>query len=203
MRIWAVYIKGEYGDPAEGVDLLAAARSVRAPTRDNCGTCHFDGGGGNGVKHGDLDESLYFPSEALDIHMGGENNMLCTDCHWTEDHQIKGRLLTDNYTIPAEQVSCEQCHVEQKHGDERIDIPSRRRRLPDLPHPRARARRPDQNLLGLVRRRVRKDAKTITSPISRSKVNSSTTRTSRRPTSGSTGTTNTVTCSAIPSTRMA
>ncbi len=116
------YIKGEYGNPAEGVDLLAAARSVRAPTRDNCGTCHFDGGGGNGVKHGDLDESLYFPSEALDIHMGGEYDMACTDCHWTKDHQILGRLLTDNYTIPrSEQVSCEQCHVNQQHGDERID----------------------------------------------------------------------------------
>lgn len=118
-----VYSKGEYGDPAEGVDLLAAARSVRAPTRDNCGTCHFDGGGGNGVKHGDLDESLYFPSEALDIHMGGKYNMQCTDCHWTENHQIKGRMLSDNYTIdPVEQVSCEQCHVNQQHGDERIDI---------------------------------------------------------------------------------
>lgn len=117
-----VYLKGNYGNPAEGVDLLAAARSVRAPTRDNCGTCHFDGGGGNGVKHGDLDESLYFPSEALDIHMGGENNMLCTDCHWTENHQILGRMVADNYTIdPQEQVSCEQCHVNQQHEDERIN----------------------------------------------------------------------------------
>jgi hypothetical protein len=49
------YGKGLFGNPAEGVDLLAAARSVRAPTRENCGKCHFDGGGGNGVKHGDLD----------------------------------------------------------------------------------------------------------------------------------------------------
>jgi len=119
-----LYAKGEYGNPAEGIDLLTAARSVRATSRDNCGTCHFDGGGGNGVKHGDLDESLYFPNEALDVHMGGEHNMVCTDCHWTEDHQILGRLLTDNYTIEdSEQVSCEQCHVNQKHGDERIDTP--------------------------------------------------------------------------------
>ncbi|MCB0057074.1 MAG: cytochrome c3 family protein, partial [Caldilineaceae bacterium] len=54
----ALYAKGEYGNPAEGVDLLAAAQSVRNPGRDNCGKCHFDGGGGNNVKHGDLDESL-------------------------------------------------------------------------------------------------------------------------------------------------
>ncbi|KAA0262169.1 MAG: tetrathionate reductase family octaheme c-type cytochrome, partial [Chloroflexi bacterium] len=116
------YAKGEYGNPAEGIDLLAAARSVRAPTRDNCGACHFDGGGGNGVKHGDLDESLYFPSNNLDVHMGGELNLQCTDCHWTKDHQILGRLLPDNYTIdPQEQVSCEQCHKNQQHEDERIN----------------------------------------------------------------------------------
>jgi len=118
----AEYAKGDFGNPAEGVDLLAAARSVRAPTRDNCGACHFDGGGGNGVKHGDLDESLYFPQQNLDVHMGGELDFQCTDCHWTQDHQILGRLLADNYTIdPKEQVSCEQCHVEQKHADERLN----------------------------------------------------------------------------------
>ena len=65
------------------MDLLAAAQSVRAPTREECGKCHFDGGGGNGVKHGDLDESLYFPSENLDVHMG-RLNFLCTDCHQTD-----------------------------------------------------------------------------------------------------------------------
>ena len=116
------YGKGLFGNPADGVDLLAAARSVRAPTRENCGKCHFDGGGGNGVKHGDLDESLYFPSKNNDIHMGGEMNMQCTDCHWTNDHQILGRMVADNYTIDSkEQVSCEQCHVNQKHEDERIN----------------------------------------------------------------------------------
>ena len=116
------YGKGEYGNPAEGVNLLAAAQSVRAPTRENCGKCHFDGGGGNGVKHGDLDESLYFPSENNDVHMGGELDMRCTDCHWTSDHQILGRMIADNYIVdPKEQVSCEQCHASQTHEDERIN----------------------------------------------------------------------------------
>jgi octaheme c-type cytochrome (tetrathionate reductase family) len=111
-----------YGNPADGVDLLAAAKSVRAPTRENCGKCHFDGGGGNGVKHGDLDESLIFPTTNNDVHMGGELNMQCTDCHQTKDHQILGRMIADNYTIdPKEQVSCEECHVNQKHEDERIN----------------------------------------------------------------------------------
>jgi octaheme c-type cytochrome (tetrathionate reductase family) len=114
-----LYGKGLYGNPAESVDLLAAAQSVKAPTRENCGKCHFDGGG---VKHGDLDESLYFPSQNEDVHMGGELDMQCTDCHWTNDHQVLGRMIADNYTIdPTEQVSCEQCHVDQQHEDQRIN----------------------------------------------------------------------------------
>ena len=117
-----LYGKGAFGNPTDGINLLAAAQSVRAPTRENCGKCHFDGGGGNGVKHGDLDESLYFPSQNEDVHMGSDLNLQCTDCHWTKDHQILGRMLADNYTIdPKEQVSCEQCHVNQQHEDERIN----------------------------------------------------------------------------------
>ena len=118
----AIYNKGDYGIPPESVDLLAAAKSVRAPTREECGKCHFDGGGGNGVKHGDLDESLYFPSENLDVHMG-KLNFLCTDCHQTTDHVVQGKLLADNYTIdPAEQVACEDCHQGTVHSDERITL---------------------------------------------------------------------------------
>jgi octaheme c-type cytochrome (tetrathionate reductase family) len=117
----AAYAKGDYGNPAEGIDLVAAARSVRTPTRDNCGKCHFDGGGGNGVKHGDLDESLYFPTENLDVHMG-RLNLQCIDCHTTEDHQILGRMIADNYTInPEEQVSCTDCHNPEPHEDERLN----------------------------------------------------------------------------------
>ena len=48
------YVKGLAGIPVEGVNLLEVAQSVAAPTRENCGSCHFNGGGGNAVKHGDL-----------------------------------------------------------------------------------------------------------------------------------------------------
>lgn len=116
-----LYAKGDYGYPVEGVDLLAAAQSVGSPTRDNCGTCHFDGGGGNAVKHGDLDEHLFNPNEAVDIHMGG-HDFLCIDCHRVDEHQILGRMLADNYTIPEEeQVDCTDCHLEQPHPDERLN----------------------------------------------------------------------------------
>jgi octaheme c-type cytochrome (tetrathionate reductase family) len=117
----ALYAKGEYGNPAKNVDLVAAARSVGATTRNTCGKCHFDGGGGNGVKHGDLDESLILPSENLDVHMG-KYDFQCTTCHWTEKHQVKGRLIADNYQVdPKEQVSCEQCHQNHQHKDERLN----------------------------------------------------------------------------------
>lgn len=117
----ATYAKGLYGNPAPSVDLLAAARSVRATTRENCGKCHFDGGGGNGVKHGDLDESLYFPGRTMDVHMGGKHNLQCSDCHVTREHRILGRMLADNFSIdPAEQVACEQCHQGTVHRDQRI-----------------------------------------------------------------------------------
>jgi octaheme c-type cytochrome (tetrathionate reductase family) len=116
-----LYGKGNYGNPADGVDLLAAAQSVRMPTRENCGKCHFEGGGGNGVKHGDLDESLIFPSAELDVHMGRED-FQCTTCHQTKDHQILGRIIADNYTInPQEQVACTDCHSLTLHKDERIN----------------------------------------------------------------------------------
>lgn len=113
------YVKAASGHPAAGVDLLAAAQSVGTPDRENCGSCHFNGGGGDGVKHGDLDESLYFPNENLDVHMG-RHDFLCIDCHQTEDHEIMGRSISvsvDN----ANQVACTDCHTSGLiHDDDRI-----------------------------------------------------------------------------------
>jgi octaheme c-type cytochrome (tetrathionate reductase family) len=113
------YAKGDYGYPIEGVDLLAAAQSVGVPTRQNCGSCHFNGGGGNAVKHGDLDESLYWPSASIDVHMG-EHDFICIDCHQTEDHEIQGRSISvslDN----ENQVYCTDCHSTDLHEDERLN----------------------------------------------------------------------------------
>lgn len=112
------YVKASAGLPAEGVDLLAAAQSVGTPSRVNCGGCHFNGGGGNGVKHGDLDESLYFPSENVDVHMG-RYDFLCVDCHQTDDHQIAGRSISVSVD-DSNQVYCTNCHQPTLHGDDRI-----------------------------------------------------------------------------------
>lgn len=114
-----IYRKGKAGLPLEGVDLMTAAKSVAVPTRENCGGCHFRGGGGNAVKHGDLDESLYYPTEGIDVHMG-RYNFQCVDCHQTEDHVIGGRSSTvslDN----KNQIACVDCHTPKLHSDDRIN----------------------------------------------------------------------------------
>ncbi|MDZ7766503.1 MAG: tetrathionate reductase family octaheme c-type cytochrome [Melioribacteraceae bacterium] len=101
------------GMPADTVDLVAAAQSVGTPTRQNCGTCHFDGGGGTGVKHGDLDDSLYDPSPDLDVHMGGLG-FHCEDCHSKNDHQILGASHASMAT-GDNHFSCESCHKGEVH----------------------------------------------------------------------------------------
>ncbi len=134
------YVKGAAGMPTEGTDLLAAARSVGFPRRENCGGCHNFGGGGQGVKHGDLDGSLDNPSDEDDVHMG-RYGFLCIDCHRTAKHRIAGRSFSVSVE-GAGGVACADCHAGTPHGDERIDahlgalacqtchIPTYARRLP-------------------------------------------------------------------------
>lgn len=114
------YAKGNAGLPREGVDLLAAARSVGFPQRDNCGVCHHYGGGGLGVKHGDLDASLDNPDRRDDVHMGGFG-MLCIDCHAGHGHDIRGKAFSVSVSGEGG-VACTDCHAERPHGDERLDL---------------------------------------------------------------------------------
>jgi octaheme c-type cytochrome (tetrathionate reductase family) len=116
------YVKGTAGYPVEGVDLAAVAQSVGIPDRVSCGGCHFDGGGGNGVKHGDLDEHLFYPNENIDVHMGGED-FLCIDCHQSSDHIIRGRSISVSLDT-SNQVYCTDCHSENLHEDDRINTHS-------------------------------------------------------------------------------
>ncbi|MGB5641577.1 MAG: tetrathionate reductase family octaheme c-type cytochrome [Gammaproteobacteria bacterium] len=107
------------GLPDESVDLLEAARSVGLPRRSNCGACHFQGGGGDAVKHGDMDETLLFPSARIDVHMG-KFDMQCIDCHHTEQHRIRGRSMA--VSVDRENfLECTDCHVDQPHDDIRLN----------------------------------------------------------------------------------
>lgn len=108
-------------------ELQEAAQDIGRPSRQNCGGCHFIGGGGDGVKHGDLDTSLTKPSKALDVHMGVDGqNFDCVRCHTTKMHNIAGRV----YTRPAatdrkslieddltSKITCESCHSATPHAE--------------------------------------------------------------------------------------
>jgi octaheme c-type cytochrome (tetrathionate reductase family) len=115
------YVKAPAGAgyPAEGVDLLAAARSVGRPLRQNCGNCHFAGGGGDAVKHGDMDGTMVWPTERIDVHMG-RHRLECVDCHRTEHHRIRGRLPSVSNDLSSE-VLCTDCHAGAPHSSERLN----------------------------------------------------------------------------------
>ncbi|MFP4167439.1 MAG: tetrathionate reductase family octaheme c-type cytochrome [Desulfonatronovibrionaceae bacterium] len=106
-------------------DLKKVAQSVGKPTRRNCGSCHFYGGGGDGVKHGDLDSSMTNPPKNLDVHMAEEGqDFACQRCHTTRAHDISGRIYstpayTDRKSLIeddlAAKIACESCHTATPH----------------------------------------------------------------------------------------
>ena len=112
------------GMPNKDVDLLKVAQSVGRPSRQTCGmNCHFVGGGGDAVKHGDMSSALAKPSRSEDVHMStgeGGMNFRCQDCHKTRNHMISGRSIS----VPAVEgdLSCEYCHTDDPHvGGEATD----------------------------------------------------------------------------------
>ena len=84
---------------------MKIAQSVGPTSRATCGTCHFYGGGGDHVKHGDLDTSMANPTPEVDIHMGGEKKMNCQDCHQAKDHFLKGEAASVTLTTPFPPMS--------------------------------------------------------------------------------------------------
>lgn len=102
------------GYPADTVDLNQVALNVGPTSRQTCGACHFYGGGGNEVKHGDLDSSLVNPPYDLDVHMSPEGgDFSCTTCHTTDHHNIQG----SRYSMDPEQwKGCESCHTSAPHS---------------------------------------------------------------------------------------
>jgi len=100
----------------QSVDLAAVAQGVGSPTRATCGgSCHFFGGGGDNVKHGDMSSALLEPSRELDVHMGGMD-FECQNCHKTTAHDVSGRFSAP----PGSEcrVQCEDCHGETPHQGE-------------------------------------------------------------------------------------
>jgi octaheme c-type cytochrome (tetrathionate reductase family) len=109
-----VYVTTTYnGEKWTPPDLSYIAMNVGRPTRSNCGTCHFYGGGDDGVKHGDLDSSLINPDRSLDVHMDASgNNFNCTTCHQSDGHLVSGSRYSMN---SSDEDTCETCHSEEPH----------------------------------------------------------------------------------------
>jgi octaheme c-type cytochrome (tetrathionate reductase family) len=134
----------DWGNPDDGIDLEDVAQHVGEPTRDNCGACHFYGGGGDGVKHGDLDSSLSDPDKAEDVHMAANGlNFTCQTCHKTSGHQVSGsRYAPDAAPSPGRVIdgrfldvhgqlitslnqvdptTCQACHSGSPHKQEALN----------------------------------------------------------------------------------
>lgn len=118
-----------FGDRGQ-IDLAKVAQQVGKPGRENCGACHFYGGGGDGVKHGDLDSSLKMPDRALDVHMDAQGlNFACSDCHLSERHRWPGSRYqvtardTEGTGLPGlrrDVATCESCHGLAPHGQDSV-----------------------------------------------------------------------------------
>lgn len=114
------------GKPA--LDLAMISQHVGMPGRENCGRCHFNGGGDDNVKHGDLSTALTNPDKALDVHMDSKGlNFACTNCHVTDKHIPAGSRYdvhasdSEGRGKPGERrdvATCQSCHGISPHkGD--------------------------------------------------------------------------------------
>jgi octaheme c-type cytochrome (tetrathionate reductase family) len=109
------------GYPARTVNLTKVAQSVGNPGKFNCGSCHFMSGGGNNVKHGDLEMAQLACDRNVDVHMAANGmDMSCVACHTAENHQVKGRLYSVSSTN-SNRATCEQCHTNTPHFDDMLN----------------------------------------------------------------------------------
>ena len=120
------------GKMVKPVDLVKVAQKVGKTSRDTCGACHFFGGGGDGVKHGDMDSSLAAPDKALDVHMDAAGaDFTCGTCHYTSAHDIPGSRYTPTAADKegahirgkadkSNPATCQACHGVAPHEHEAL-----------------------------------------------------------------------------------
>ena len=116
--------KGNQWKPA---DLVKVAKSVGPTSRATCGSCHFYGGGGDAVKHGDLDSSMAAPDRELDVHMDATGlDFTCATCHKTASHDVAGSRYTPTAVDTggahlrgkadnSNPATCVSCHGQAPH----------------------------------------------------------------------------------------
>jgi octaheme c-type cytochrome (tetrathionate reductase family) len=113
------------------INLSKIAQAVGKSSRETCGNCHFFGGGGDGVKHGDMDSSLFAPEKDLDVHMDVDGlNFSCATCHQTSSHDVpgsrytptakdKGGRLIRGKSEGGNPATCVACHDTKPHKAEK------------------------------------------------------------------------------------
>jgi octaheme c-type cytochrome (tetrathionate reductase family) len=111
------------------VDLAKVAQKVGKTSRDTCGACHFRGGGGDGVKHGDMDTSLAAPDAEVDVHMDATGlDFTCGTCHKGSSHDVagsrytptaqdKGGAIIRGKADKRNPATCVACHSNTPHKD--------------------------------------------------------------------------------------
>ncbi|MBN2668700.1 MAG: tetrathionate reductase family octaheme c-type cytochrome [Bacteroidales bacterium] len=114
--------KGNAGYPEPDVDLNYVAQNVGPTTNNNCSNCHAKGGGGNNVKHGDLDIEMNdadICTREVDVHMSKKGaDLNCSQCHITSHHQIRGTgPMTNSFTKhnDVNRATCTECHTDKPH----------------------------------------------------------------------------------------
>ena len=111
------------------LNLSKIARNIGKTSRATCGACHFSGGGGKAVKHGDMDPSLNHPDYFVDVHMDADGlNFSCSTCHTSDEHEVAGSRYaptaadTSGIDVPGRSVggraSCVSCHSTEPHPEE-------------------------------------------------------------------------------------
>ena len=115
------------GEILRPVDLNRVAVSVGRTSRYTCGACHEYGGGGDAVKHGDLDSSLNVAEREVDVHMDVlGHDFSCATCHMTEEHKVPGSRFAPTAKdrggahirgkeYPTPPGTCEACHGNRPH----------------------------------------------------------------------------------------
>ncbi len=118
---------GKFREP---VNLQKVAQGVGPTSRKTCGTCHFFGGGGDAVKHGDLDSSLTNPMRYLDVHMDAKGpDFACSECHASDAHEVSGSRYAPTAADPEgahlrgkaearNKATCQACHGNAPHPEE-------------------------------------------------------------------------------------
>ena len=127
------------GKIVKAPDLSKVAQKVGKTSRDTCGACHFYGGGGDGVKHGDMDSSLAAPDKELDVHMDSAGlDFTCSTCHRGSGHDVAGSryavtaidkagVLMRGQAAHRNPATCVSCHGNGPHkANDRLNVHANR-----------------------------------------------------------------------------